>query len=74
MACRIGITTNPGERKRYWQGQHPTLRNWRILERHSSKSAAQNAEYRLSKKDGCIASAGGDGPEYTDWVVYKFEY
>ncbi|WP_424947548.1 hypothetical protein [Candidatus Spongiihabitans sp.] len=40
MACRIGMTTNPGERKRYWEGQHPTLRNWRILSRHRTRSVA----------------------------------
>lgn len=74
MPCRIGITTNPGERKRHWEGQHPTLRNWEILGRHSTKSEAQAAETRLARQYGCQASPGGDGPEHADWVVYKFDY
>lgn len=74
MACRIGITTNPGERKRYWEEKHPTLRNWQILERHKTKTAAQAAETRLAAQHGCEAHPGGDGPENADWAVYKFDY
>ena len=74
MACRIGITTNPGERKRHWESEHPTLRNWEILARHPSKSAAQLAETRLARQHGCQASPGGDGPEIGKWCVYKFDY
>ncbi len=74
MACRIGITTNPGERKRYWEGQHPSLRNWNVLERHGTKTAAQAAETRLARVHDCKASPGGAGPENASWVVYKFDY
>ena len=74
MACRIGITTNPGERRRYWESQHPNLSKWQILERHTTKSDAQAAETRLAEEHKCVAHPGGDGDEHDDWVVYKFEY
>ena len=74
MACRIGITTNPGERRRYWESQHPNLQNWQILSRHKTKSAAQSAETQLAKQHGCESHPGGDAPENADWCVYKFDY
>lgn len=74
MACRIGMTTNPGERKRYWEGQHSTLSNWTILGRYRTKTEAQQAENQFASTYGCVASPGGDGQEYADWVVYKFDY
>jgi len=55
MACRIGITTNPGKRRRDWEGEYSNLRNWQILERHRTKSAAQQAETRLARQHGCVA-------------------
>lgn len=73
MACRIGITTNPGERKRYWETQHSNLNSWTILERHNSKSDAQAAETRLAQQHGCVAAPGGADADGV-WVVYKFEY
>jgi len=74
MACRIGITTNPGERKRYWEGQHRNLRNWTILSRHRTKTAAQAAETLEARRRRCQASPGGAGPEQGNWAVYYFEY
>ena len=74
MACRVGMTTNPGERKRYWESKHPNMYNWEILERHKSKSAAQAAEDRIARQYGCVSAAGGDGPESGDWVIYRFQY
>ena len=75
MGCRIGITTNEAERKQYWERVHPTLRNWEILSRHRSKSAAQHQENLLAEKHGCDASPGGDDSDIDDiWVVYYFAY
>lgn len=74
MACRVGITTNPGRRKREWESEYPTLRNWRIVSRHKTKSAAQAAEDRFADSYGCDASPGGAGPEHANWCVYVFEY
>ncbi|MCY4672628.1 MAG: hypothetical protein OXD43_02485 [Bacteroidetes bacterium] len=74
MACRVGITQDPEKRKRYWSTQHPSLRNWQLLYKYVSKSAAQSAEEREAQKYGCIAHPGGTGPEYSVWYVYYFEY
>ena len=74
MACRVGMTTNPGERKRHWEGEYPTLRNWTILGRYKTKSEAQRAETTLAQQHGCVSAPGGSGDENDNWVVYKFDY
>ena len=72
MACQIGITTNPTQRKQEWQNTYPRLHGWEVLEQHASKTAAQAAETRLARAHGCNAQAGGSGPEYATWHVYRF--
>lgn len=74
MACRIGMTTNPGERKRHWESEHSNLSNWQILGRYKTKSEAQKAETAFANQQNCVSSPGGAGAEQDDWVVYKFEY
>lgn len=74
MACRIGITTNPDQRKAAWQREHPTLRNWEILEICQRKSDAQNRENIYAERFGCAAHPGGEGPELALWYVYYFQY
>ena len=63
MACRIGITTDLDERKRFWKGRHRNFHNWEILSAHRSKSAAQAAETKLAEKHDCKAHEGGAGLE-----------
>ena len=74
MACRIGITTDPASRKRYWEREHPTLSNWQILRTFSNKMDAQKYETEQATRRGCRAHAGGDGPEIATWSVYYFTY
>lgn len=74
MACRIGITTRPEDRREEWRSRCRGFRNWRILERHNTKTAAQAAENRLARQLGCEAHPGGDGPEYATWSVYYFNH
>ena len=74
MACRVGITMDPERRMSEWRLSHPNLFNWRILQTHSTKSAAQAAENEFASQYGCIAHPGGDGPEYAIWYVYYFQY
>lgn len=74
MACRVGITTNPGERRRYWESKYSTLRNWRIVSRHETKSAAQQKENEIARSRGCDASPGGAGSAYARWCVYVFDH
>lgn len=73
MPCRVGITTNPGQRKAYWENQVVGLSNWRILATYRSKAQAQAHENRHAASFGCQAHAGGPETPGT-WSVYKFEY
>jgi hypothetical protein len=73
MPCRVGITTDPGERRARWQSQVVGFINWKILGSFMSKSEAQQYETRYAKKYGCRAAPGGPdvpGP----WYVYRFDY
>lgn len=74
MGCRVGITTDPAARRKYWEGQYPTLRDWRILRECSSKSEAQSWENYYAKDMRCDAHPGGSGPEYATWYVYYFKF
>jgi len=74
MPCRIGMATDPDERKDEWKREYPNLRNWEILGWFKTKSAAQQAETRLARQHGCVAEPGGSGAEHDDWCVYKFDY
>jgi len=73
MPCRVGITTNPTQRRTYWESQVVGLTNWRILATYRTKAEAQAHETRHASTYGCQAHAGGaDAPGI--WSVYKFEY
>jgi len=74
MSCRIGITTDPDRRRGEWEKEYPNLRNWQILGRCKTKSAAQKAETHLAHRFGCEAAPGGPGKEHDNWCVYKFDY
>ena len=74
MACRIGITTDLQERKRFWQRRHPYLRDWYIIGMHFSKTSARQQENRYVAQRGCVTFPSGDGPEIARWYVYHFEY
>lgn len=74
MPCRVGITTDPIERRRHWEGEYRSFRQWRVAGRYSSKAAAQAAETLFAGEWGCDAHAGGGGPEYAVWYVYVFQH
>lgn len=75
MACRVGMTTDPAARKSYWQGQHPTMRNWTILASGLSREEAQKKEDDFARFGNCTASGGGNDPDRLKaWSVYRFEY
>ena len=73
MACRVGITTDLKSRKKYWKGEHPSLRNWQIAGPYKTKSAAQKAEDSFAQQYGCVSHPGGEDKKGT-WHVYKFDY
>ena len=73
--CRVGITQNLEQRRKYWEGRHPGLSNWRqVGDSHSTKSSAQEAETRYANRYGCDHGPGGSGPEFSTWYVYRFDY
>ena len=74
MPCRIGMTTNPGERRRHWEGRHPTLRDWQILQRNLTYSQALREEERLAKQYGCHQAGGGQYVAGVNYVIYRFDY
>lgn len=74
MPCRIGITTDPEDRRRYWQGQHPRLRNWTIVKSGLTQRQAQAEEERLAARHNCVAHAGGPKIAGRKWSVYRFDY
>ena len=73
MSCRVGISTDPESRKSYWQRQHPSLRQWEILSRHATKTAAQAEENRVAAQHGCRHAPGG-ADALGAWQVYHFYY
>ena len=74
MACRVGITTDPDERRQHWESIYPDLRNWTIVGTFGTKSAAQDLETRHARQHGCDSHPGGAGPEHGNWSVYHFEF
>ena len=73
MPCRVGITTDLGERRTYWENRVVGLTNWRILKSFRSREAAQQYENEYAARYGCHAYHGGaDAPGM--WHVYRFDY
>ncbi len=73
MGCRIGMSTDPEERKRYWESQYEGFADWEILAEGLSKDAAQEKETELAAQRGCESSPGGEGPD-EGWSVYYFTF
>ena len=74
LMCRVGMTTNPSERRRYWESQHPGLRNWRVLVSGLTYDEAQARERREAQRRGCEAEEGGPRVPGRVWSVYYFEF
>lgn len=73
MPCRVGITTNPVNRKADWETKVIQLKNWKILASYNSVKKAREHEDRYAERYGCQSSHSGidnKGP----WHVYRFEY
>ncbi len=76
MACRVGITTRPEERKSEWEREYRNFRNWKIIGPFEDRKRAQQVETNVAKTHGCEAHPGGRDPDSTNgpWSVYQFEY
>ena len=73
MPCRLGITTDPGEKQKYWQNQVVGLSYWQILTSYENRSEARAYETQFAKIHGCQASPDGDDASGTLYI-YHFEY
>ena len=73
MPCRLGITTDPGEKRKYWQNQVEGLSYWQILTSFEAISQAQTFEIQFAKAHGCQASLDSDDASGTLYI-YHFEY
>ncbi len=75
MGCRIGITTNPEERRNDWNRDYPGLKNWRIIAGpFTTKYEAQIVETDMAKQYGCVAAPGGRDVPGLSWYVYMFDF
>ena len=74
MACRVGMTTNPADRKSHWQNKVNGFRNWRILASGLTYDQAETREKSEAKSGGCDHGSGGQRVSGAVWSVYKFEF
>jgi hypothetical protein len=84
MPYKIGITTNPEERRAYWQNRTTGFTNWQILEIFRSKAAAKEYETEYALRHACEAAPsdldflGREKELATEheywWYVYYFGY
>ena len=73
MPCRVGISTNPDERREYWERKVVGLTQWQIIGEHRSRERAQEHETEHALKNGCEYSPGGQDA-IGMWYVYRFTY
>lgn len=70
MACRVGMSTDPHERIRYWMRKEGHT-NWEILANGLSYSAAQRREKEEGERRRvCRYHAGGEDNKRSNWSVY----
>lgn len=76
MPCQVGITTNPDQRRKQWENEYSSLRNWQIMGRHNNREDAQRQETEFARQYGCEAHPGGDEPDRPNsiWYVYRFDH
>ena len=74
MACRIGMTTNPAERERYWRSRVTGFRNWQILASGVDILSSAGPRSRGSQERRMRAWPWRCIQARPVWSVYKFKY
>ena len=69
MACRIGMSTDPEERIRYWKNEEGHT-DHEILASNLLYREAQVLEESEANARGCRQEAGGPDKEGAVWSVY----
>ena len=73
--CRVGMTTNPDQRKAKWEAEIPNTTDWKWFGPYDSRETTQAVETALAEDGGCESHHGGGEPENNNpWWVYKFTY
>ena len=73
MVKRVGITTDPEERRQHWENEHPSLRQWKIVFKGLTYEQAQEEENLYINK-GYQGHPGGEKKPGSIYSVYTFEY
>ena len=73
MPCRIGITENPSEKRKYWKKQVVGFSDWQILASYESSSEAQAYMTKFATMHGCHMSEDYDSKS-DKLCIYHFEY
>ena len=70
MACRVGMSTNPEQRFKFWKWKeghtHSELLSRKIKYEKAIERVKQEAE-----KHGCVTRPGGAYKEGRVWTVYR---
>ena len=75
MPCRVGITTDPVRRKKEWESEYSSLRNWQTYGPYTTRQKAQEKENQLAVIYGCASHPGGREPDDSAyWYAYKFDH
>ena len=69
MACRIGMSTNPEERIRYWKNEEGHTHS-KILASGLNYNQALAREKREAESRGCRYSGGGQHVSGYRWSIY----
>lgn len=72
--CRVGMTSDPEGRKKYWETFFPNMFGWRFIKTNLTYDEAQKLENEHAKQWGCDAEPEGDRKHGKVYVVYKFFY
>ena len=73
MFCKIGITTDPDRKLKYWQNKHPRLVNWKVLKMCKTKAEAQALERQLAHRHRCQILPAEKDDDRAIWHIYRFE-
>lgn len=69
MTCRVGMSTSPEERSRYWMNAEGHTQ-WQILVSGLTYYQAQARETQEAQARGCRHSGGGQYVSGNVWSVY----
>ncbi len=74
MRKRVGITTDPEQRRKDWEKEYPTLRDWNIVKRELTYEEAQALENVYKSTKEYEGHEGGPPKAGRVYSVYTFSY